>query len=279
MNLAPLIWVAFCTFVLPVVLGAALGRLLAEPGRQRFWLWSILLAYAAGYLGVFGLPPFPPLESQDRLLVVMLGAGFLWVIFPQQKLEIRILLLVSAAAFVLQAFSLIQHTWDLVETGLQLVLYLAITGALALVFDLISQRLSAAWHLLYLGVYLGLSGLVLSLGGSASLGQNAGIYALALGGVWLGSLRRSSAIPLRLLSSSTAVVLVGFVFNGYHYAELKWAPMVLLFLAPVVAYVIDSIFCPAAQVARGRWIIAILTFLLMAASLGVSWWISAPIEY
>lgn len=274
-----MIWVAFCTFVLPVVLGAALGRVLAEPGRQRFWLWSILLAYAAGYLGVFGLPPFPPLESQDRLLVVMLGAGFLWVIFPQQKLEIRILLLVSAAAFLLQAFSLIQHTWDIVETGLQFVLYLVITGGLALVFDLIAQRFSASWHLLYLAVYLGLSGLVLSLGGSASLGQNTGIYALAIGGAWLGSLTKSGFIPIRLVSISTAVILVGFVFNGYHYAELKWAPMVLLFSAPLVACGIVSIFCPSSQVVRGRWMIAIITLFFLMAALMLSWWLSAPIAY
>jgi hypothetical protein len=274
-----MLWVAFCTFVLPVVLGAALGRLLSEPGRQRFWLWSILAAYAAGYLGVFGLPPFPPLDSQDRLMVVMLGAGFLWVIFPQQKLEIRILLLVSAVAFVMQAFSLIQHTWDVVETGLQLVLYLAITAGLALVFDLISQRLSASWHLLYVSVYLGFSGLILSLGGSASLGQNAGIYALAIGGAWLGSFAKWDSIPIRLFNISTVVVFVGFVFNGYHYAELKWSPMLLMFLAPVAACVIVSQFCPASQVIRGRQMIAGITFILLIAALVVSWRLSEPIAY
>jgi hypothetical protein len=261
------------------VLGAALGHLFTESGRQRFWLWSILLAYAAGYLGVFGLPPFPPIDSQDRLMVVMLAAGFLWVIFPQQKVEMRILLLVVTAAFLLQSFSLIQHTWDVVETGLQFVLYLIITAGLALVFDLIAQRLKAAWQLFYLAVFLWLSGLVLSLGGNASLGQNAGIYSLAIGGAWLGSLTKSEFIPIRLVNFSTAVIFVGFVFNGYHYAELKWSPMLLLFLAPVMACIMVSLFCPVTQVVRARWMIGIVSILCLISSLIVSWRLSEPIAY
>lgn len=210
------------------------------------WLVAVALGagYIVGYIGLEGLPPFPPREGVHwlcYLAIIGLISGVFWYASRWGCLIVQIALSIVIPRLLLN--SAFKYTWGPFEG----IIWWACLAVAIFIFWHIVQE---SFTILPAGgsspfVYFGLSGgtaLILALSGSLRLGQHAGILVAVFAVSWIITLigQRSEekwqVFPLKA-SPVVALLLSGIWMNGYFYEEVPAASAILLaialFLAPV----------------------------------------------
>ena len=218
-----------------------------EKRHSGFSGWLIAAAlgigYIVGYLGLEGLPAFPPKLGVHWLfylaIIGLIVAGF-WHFALWGRLIAQVALALIIPRLLLT--STFKYTWGQTEG---IIWWVCIAAAIFIFWYLVQQSLIA----LPSGasgpfVYFGLSGgtaLVLALLGSLRLAQHAGILVALFATSWIIALvlhRNDKRFTFSPSASAVITLLfVGIWMNGYFFAEVPAVIAVLLaislFLAPV----------------------------------------------
>ena len=235
-------------FIFANILASKRSRDQAEERNGLFLGWLIAVAlsvgYIVGYIGLEGLPPFPPREGVHwlcYLALIGLILGVFWHFAISKRFSGQVLVSVVIPRLLLN--SMFKYTWGQVEG---FIWWLCLAGVIFIFWNMVQQ----SFTVLPSGgsgpfVYFGLSGgtaLVLALSGSLRLAQHAGVLVAIFAASWIITLvgQRSDnkwhVFP-RGASPVVALVLSGIWLNGYFYEEVPAASAILLaialFLAPV----------------------------------------------
>ena len=245
--------------LLPAVVGGAiliLAKSLASKResehteREKDWFsgWLVAVAlgagYIVGYIGLEGLPPFPPREGVHWLCylsIIGLISGSFWHFSRWGHLIAQIGLSIVIPRLLLD--SAFKYTWGQFEG---VIWWACLAIAIFIFWNIVQQSFtilpSGASSLF---VYFGLSGgtaLILAVSGSLRLAQHGGILVAIFVASWMITLIRQRSdnkqdVFPSSVSPVVALVLTGIWMNGYFYEEVPAASAILLaialFLAPV----------------------------------------------
>ncbi len=217
-----------------------------EKEENGFTAWLIAAAlgvgYIVGYLGLEGLPTFPPRQGIHwfcylaiiGLIVARFWHVALWGPIAQIAISIMTPRLLLTSTF--------KHTWGPIEG---IIWWVCLTVAIFIFWHFIEQSFSA----LPSGasgpfVYFGLSGgtaLILALSGSLRLAQHGGILVALLAASWIITLvlqrdRKRFVFP-RGASPILTLLLIGIWMNGYFFAEVPAMSAILLVISPLLTQV------------------------------------------
>ena len=217
-----------------------------KEGLAPEWLVIVALSagYIVGYLGLEGLPPFPPREGVHwlcYLAIIGLTSGafcyssLLGRLIAQIGLSIVIPRLLLNSAF--------KYTWGPLEG---IIWWACIAVAIFIFWHIVQQNFTILpTDASSLFVYFGLSGgtaLILALSGSLRLAQHAGILVAIFAASWIITLvgqrseNKRQVFPISV-SPVVALIFSGIWMNGYFYEEVPAASAILLaialFLAPI----------------------------------------------
>ena len=220
-----------------------------ENGKDWFsgWLVAVALSagYIVGYIGLEGLPPFPPREGVHwlcYLAIIGLILGSFWHFAPWGRLIVQIALSIVIPRLLLN--STFKYTWGQVEG---IIWWVCLAAAIFIFWHIVQQ----SFTLLPSGgsspfVYFGICGgtaLTLVLSGTLRLAQHGGILVAIFAASWILTLvlQRGSSSNWHVFSPGVSpvvtLVLAGIWMNGYFYEEVPAASALLLvislFLAPV----------------------------------------------
>ena len=217
-----------------------------EKEQDGFASWLIAAAlgvgYIVGYLGLEGLPVFPPKLGTHWLfylaIIGLIVARFwhraVWGPIAQIAISIIIPRLLLTSTF--------KHTWGPIEG---IIWWVCLAVVIFIIWHLVEQSFSA----LPSGasgpfVYFGLSGgtaLILALSGSLRLAQHSGILVALFAASWILTLglqrdRKRFVFP-RGASPVMTLLLIGIWMNGYFFAEVPAMSAILLMISPLLAQV------------------------------------------
>lgn len=214
-------------------------------GLSLGWLVGIALSvgYIVGYIGLEGIPPFPPREGVHwlcYLALIGLILGVFWHLARFGRLIAQVVVSIVIPRLLLS--SMFKYNWGQVEGIIWWV-------CLAVVIFIFWNRVQQSFTLLPSGgwspfVYFGLSGgtaLILAVSGSLRLAQHAGILTALFAAIWIITLflQSDDKVPVFPISASAVIALAlsGIWMNGYFYEEVPVMSAVLLllslFLTPV----------------------------------------------
>lgn len=214
-------------------------------GLSSGWLIGIALSvgYIVGYIGLEGIPPFPPREGVHwlcYLALIGLILGLFWHLSLWGRLIAQVVVSIVIPRLLLGA--MFKYSWGQVEG----ILWWACIAIAIFIFWNTVQRSftllpSGAWSPF---VYFGLSGgtaLILAVSGSLRLAQHAGTLVALFAAIWIITLvlRFDDKVPVFPIGASAviALALAGIWMNGYFYEEVPVASAILLllslFLTPV----------------------------------------------
>lgn len=145
----------------------------------------------------------------------------------------------------------------------------AITSLLTLVWTLLSLPLCIGW--LSLGTWAaiaGMTGALLTLSGSASLGLVSVAFGASLGILALLHIKWSIS-TWQAVAGVFAVALMGLLVSGQQFAELPLSSGVLLLVSSLTVLVM---LLPV--VGRRRWINSVMVMALALGMGGLSWWLT-----
>ena len=249
----------FLGLLLPAVVGGGIfifAKSLAlkteseHPEKEKDWFsgWLVAVAlsagYIVGYIGLEGLPPFPPREGVHwlcYLALIGLILGVFWHFEVSKRFSGQVLASVVIPRLLLN--SMFKYTWGQLEG---FIWWLCLAGVIFIFWNMVQQsfiELPSGGSGPF--VYFGLSGgtaLVLALSGSLRLAQHAGVLVAIFAVSWIITLvgqRSDNKWQVFPLSASPVVALVfaGIWMNGYFYEEVPAGSAILLaialFLAPV----------------------------------------------
>ena len=210
------------------------------------WLVAVALSagYIVGYIGLEGLPPFPPREGVHwlcYLAIIGLILGSFWHFALWGRLIVQVAVSIVIPRLLLN--STFKYTWGPVEG---IIWWVCLAVAIFIFWNIVQQ----SFTMLPSGssspfVYFGLSGgtaLILAVSGSLRLAQHTGILVAIFAASWMLTLvlqrsdNRRHAFPPGV-SPVVTLVLTGIWMNGYFYEEVPAASALLLaislFLTPV----------------------------------------------
>ena len=245
--------------LLPAVVGGgililakslALKRESEHTEREKDWFsgWLVAVAlsagYTVGYIGLEGLPPFPPREGVHwlcYLALIGLILGSFWHFVPWGRLIVQIGVSIVIPRLLLN--SVFKYTWGQVEG---IIWWVCLAGAIFIFWHIVQENFT----ILPSGgsspfVYFGLSGgtaLILAVSGSLRLAQHTGVLVAIFAAIWIitrigqRSDNKWHVFPLNA-SPVVALLLAGIWMNGYFYEEVPAVSAILLaialFLAPL----------------------------------------------
>jgi len=242
--------------LLPAIVGGGVFVLASKSARNQTeagnglssgWLIGIALSvgYIVGYIGLEGIPPFPPREGVQwlcYLALIGLILGLFWHFSFLGRLIAQVVVSIVIPRFLLG--SMFKYSWGPVEG---IVWWACLAVAIFIFWHTVQQ----SFTILPAGgsspfVYFGLSGgtaLIFAVSGSLRLAQHTGILVAVFAASWIITLVRQraennkwQAFPLGA-APVVALVLSGIWMNGYFYEEVPVASAILLavalFLAPV----------------------------------------------
>lgn len=240
--------------LLPAIVGGGIFVLAFKSTRNRAekgnglslgWLVGVALSvgYIVGYIGLEGVPPFPPREGVHWLCYLSL-IGLILGIFWHLSLLVRLIAQVVVSIVVprLLLGSMFKYSWGQIEG---IIWWVCLAVAIFIFWNIVQQSFtllpSGSWSPF---VYFGLSGgtaLILAVSGSLRLAQHTGILVGLFAAIWIITLflRPEDEGPVFPISASAviALALAGIWMNGYFYEEVPVASAVLLllslFLTPV----------------------------------------------
>lgn len=240
--------------LLPAIVGGGLFVFASKSGRNQVekatglsfgWLVGVALGigYIVGYIGLEGIPPFPPREGVHWLCYLAL-IGLILGIFWHLALFGRLIAqaVVSIVIPRLLLSSMFKYSWGQVEG---IIWWVCLAVVLFIFWNTVQQSFtvlpSGGWSPF---VYFGISGgtaLILAVSGSLRLAQHAGILTALFAAIWIITpfLRSDDKVPVFPISASAVIALAlsGIWMNGYFYEEVPVMSAVLLllslFLTPV----------------------------------------------
>jgi hypothetical protein len=211
------------------------------------WLIAAALSvgYIVGYLGLEGLPSFPPrlgVHWLCYLAVIGLIVGGFWNFSLWGRLIARVALAVIIPRLLLTPT--FKHTWGQFEG---IIWWVCLAAMIFIFWNLVQQSFTT----LISGasvpfVYFGLSGgtaLILALSGALRLAQHGGILVALFAVSWviaLVSQRRSDSNRYIFPPSASPVVtllLAGIWMNGYFFEEVPMASAILLLISLLFVHV------------------------------------------
>lgn len=254
----PLIKQLFFGLLLPAIVGGGIlifarsrspkeyATVKYEKEEDGFTSWLIAAAlgagYIVGYLGLEGLPAFPPLQGTHWLcylaIVGLIVARFWhlagWGPIAQVALSILIPRLLLTSTF--------KYTWGPIAG----IIWWVCLAVAIFIFWHLSERSFSALPSGASGpfVYFGLSGgtaLILALSGSLRLAQHCGVLVALFAASWILTLvlqrdRKPFVFP-RGVSPIVTLLLVGIWMNGYFFAEVPAVSAILLAISPILAQI------------------------------------------
>ena len=200
--------------------------------------------YIVGYIGLEGVPPFPPREGVQWLsYFAVLGVilGCFWHLSRWGRLCVQVGLSIVIPRLLLN--SVFKYTWGQLEG---VIWWVCLAAVIFIFWNLVQRsftRLPAGATSPF--VYFGISGgtaLILAVSGTLRLAQHGGILLALFAVSWMLTLvlqRRSNNGYLFPPGASPVVVLLfaGLWMNGYFFEEVPAASAILLaislFFAPV----------------------------------------------
>ncbi len=208
------------------------------------WLIASALGagYIVGYLGLEGVPTFPPKLGTHWLLYLAIS-GLILAMFwhlPVWGPIAQIAISIVIPRFLLT--SIFSYTWGPIE---RIIWWICLAVAIFIFWHLVEQSFNA----LPSGasgpfVYFGLCGgtaLILALSGSLRLAQHGGILVALFAVSWIITLAlqrdRNPFVFPRSASPVLALLLVGIWMNGYFFAEVPAVSAFLLAFSPLLAQV------------------------------------------
>ena len=216
-----------------------------EKGQDGFTGWLIAAAlgvgYIVGYLGMEGLPAFPPKLGIDwlcYLAIIGLIIGTFWHLAVWGPIA-------QIAISIIVPRLLLTSTFKYMGTIEGVIWWVCLAVVTFVFWHLVEQSFSA----LPSGasspfVYFGLSGgtaLILALSGSLRLAQHCGILVALFAVSWIITLvlqrdRKRFVFP-RGASPVVTLLLAGLWMNGYFFAEVPAVSAILLAISPLLAQV------------------------------------------
>ena len=239
---------------LPAIVGGGVFVLASKSGRNQAgeanglsfgWLVGVALGigYIVGYIGLEGIPPFPPREGVHWLCyfaLIGLILGIFWHLALFGRLAAQVVVSIVIPRLLLS--SMFKYSWGHVEG---IIWWMCLAVVIFIFWNIVQQSFtvlpSGGWSPF---VYFGLSGgtaLILAVSGSLRLAQHTGILLALFAVIWIITifLQSDDKVPVFPLSASPviALALAGIWLNGYFYEEVPVASALLLllslFLAPV----------------------------------------------
>ncbi len=240
--------------LLPAIVGGGIFVLASKSGRNQAaeanglsfgWLVGVALGigYIVGYIGLEGIPPFPPREGVHwlcYLALIGLILGAFWHLSLLGRLAAQVVVSIVIPRLLLS--SMFKYSWGQVEG---IIWWMCLAVVIFIFWNIVQQSFtvlpSGGWSPF---VYFGLSGgtaLILAVSGSLRLAQHAGILVALFAAIWIIRLflQSDDKVPVFPLGASPviALALAGIWLNGYFYEEVPVMSAILLlfslFLAPV----------------------------------------------
>ena len=215
-----------------------------ETGSSN-WLIAVALSvgYIVGYLGLEGLPPFPPRLGAHwlcYLAVIGLIVGGFWHFSFSGRLIAQIVLSIAIPRLLLN--STFKYTWGQLEG---IIWWVCIAAVVFIFWSLVQQSFTTLISNVSVPfVYFGLSGgtaLILALSGSLRLAQHGGILVALFLTSWIITLvlQREGKWQAFPSSASPVVTLLfaGIWMNGYFFEEVPTASAILLLISLLFVHV------------------------------------------
>ena len=215
-----------------------------ETGSSN-WLIAVALSvgYIVGYLGLEGLPPFPPRLGAHwlcYLAVIGLIVGGFWHFSFSGRLIAQIVLSIAIPRLLLN--STFKYTWGQLEG---IIWWVCIAAVVFIFWSLVQQSFTTLISDASVPfVYFGLSGgtaLILALSGSLRLAQHGGILVALFLTSWIITLvlQREGKWKVFPSSASPVVTLLfaGIWMNGYFFEEVPTASAILLLISLLFVHV------------------------------------------
>ena len=217
-----------------------------ETGSSN-WLIAVAMSvgYIVGYLGLEGLPAFPPrlgVHWLCYLAIIGLIVGGFWHLSSWGRLIAQVALAVILPRLLLTPT--FKHTWGQFEG---IIWWICLAAAIFIFWCLVQQSFTTLISDASVPfVYFGLSGgtaLILALSGALRLAQHSGVLVALFAASWLITLvlqRRSDSNWSVFPPSASPVVtllLAGIWMNGYFFEEVPTASAILLLISLLFVYV------------------------------------------
>ncbi len=211
------------------------------------WLIAVALGvgYIVGYLGLEGLPPFPPrlgVHWLCYLAIIGLIVGGGWHFSFWGRLIAQVALAVIIPRLLLTPT--FKHTWGQFEG---IIWWVCLAVAIFIFFHLVKQSFTtlisdASVPFVYFGLFGG-TALILALSGALRLAQHSGILVAIFAASWIVTLvlqRRSNSNWNVFPPNAAPVVtllLAGIWMNGYFFEEVPAASAILLLISLLFVHV------------------------------------------
>ena len=205
---------------------------------------AISVGYIVGYIGLEGLPSFPPrlgVHWLCYLAVIGLIAGCFWHFSFWGRLIAQVALAVILPRLLLTPT--FKHTWGPFEG---IIWWVCLAAAIFIFWHLVQQSFTTLISAASVPfVYCGLSGgtaLILAVSGTLRLAQHGGILVALFAVSWIITLvlqRRSSNGYLFPPGASpvVALLLAGIWMNGYFFEEVPTASAILLLISLLFVHI------------------------------------------
>jgi hypothetical protein len=197
--------------------------------------------FAAGYLALFGWPGMPPADVVDWLLFLALPLAAVGLVdsclqIPLPGRVVSIALAVPAALLLLARPLLAADEPIAGETSTQLMLFTAAAVVSLVALDALAVRISAARLSAILLALAVPTAVVMTLAGSLRYGQ----IALLLASTQAGALGANGVLGRAAVGRGTVLVfgtlLIGLLWCGNGYADLRTSDALVLLAAPNAAW-------------------------------------------
>lgn len=217
-----------------------------EKRQSGLSVWLIAAAlgagYIVGYLGLEGLPPFPPKLGTHwlcYLAIIGLIVGSFWHLAVWGPIaQVAISIIIPRLLLT----SIFKYTWGPI---VGIIWWVCLAVVIFIFWHFVEQSFSAlpsgaSGPFVYFGVSGG-TALILALSGSLRLAQHGGILVVLFAASWIVTLvlqrnRKRFVFPPGV-SPVVTLLLAGVWMNGYFFAEVPAASAILLVISPVLARV------------------------------------------
>jgi hypothetical protein len=213
-------------------------------GGLSGWLIAAALSvgYIVGYLGLEGLPSFPPRLGTHwlwYLAIIGLIVGSFWHLAVWGPIaQVAISIIIPRLLLT----SIFKYTWGPI---VGIIWWVCLAVVIFIFWHFVEQSFSAlpsgaSGPFVYFGVSGG-TALILALSGSLRLAQHGGILVVLFAASWIVTLvlqrnRKRFVFPPGV-SPVVTLLLAGVWMNGYFFAEVPAASAILLVISPVLARV------------------------------------------
>ncbi|HEY4482302.1 MAG TPA: hypothetical protein VI489_05575 [Candidatus Brocadiaceae bacterium] len=209
------------------------------------WVISlgILLGYMIGYVGIQGLPQFPPSDPSTGWFVYI-GLATLILSLAESGWKNRWwIVIIGRAIFTLlvcliMLSPLVRYTWSMPETILRVATFTVISLIFWNIIDSIRKALSPGLLGLFLTIFATASSIVILLSHSILLAQLVGLVAATMGAItavnWVFPRVSSDSTMTGLVS----VLIIIHAMSAVSYADMPGWSALLLAAAPAAALLI-----------------------------------------